>query len=157
MIQPQPLRTPPAPTCLQASPDGGLLQAATVADRVSFSFADGEALVPGAYIEFAERRVLPQYAHLEVRGGWRCTYSVVERSGVVWWVTEHARAAALRQPCAPGMPPHVPPHVPPPCLPARPPARLRQPEEVQERHRRDGFEASSADRIFESTSLAAQE
>lgn len=38
------------------------------ADRVSFSFAGGETrLVPGAYIEFAERRVLPQFAHLKVR------------------------------------------------------------------------------------------
>ena len=36
------------------------------ADRVSFCFAGGETrLVPGAYIEFAERRVLPQFAHLK--------------------------------------------------------------------------------------------
>ncbi len=46
-----------------------LLSLSTVtlqADRVSFSFAGGETrLVPGAYIEFAERLVLPQFEHLK--------------------------------------------------------------------------------------------
>ncbi|KAI7840585.1 hypothetical protein COHA_005736 [Chlorella ohadii] len=80
----------------KVSPDGLLLQSSTVADRVSFCFAGGETrLVPGAYIEFAERRVLPQFEHLK-------------------------------------------------------------PEEVTEQHRRDGFETASADRIFESTTLAAE-
>ena len=66
-----------------------------MADRVSCCFAGGETqLVPGSYVEWAERRVLPEYASL-----------------------------------APG--------------------------EVREWHRRDGFEASSADKLFESTSLAA--
>lgn len=32
-----------------------------------------------------------------------------------------------------------------------------QPEEVTEEHRRDGFETASADRIFESTTLAAEQ
>lgn len=53
-----------------------------MADRVSFSFAGGETqMVPGSYIEFAERLVLPQYKDLMVSrvcllwvgggGGWR--------------------------------------------------------------------------------------
>lgn len=53
---------------LQTSPDGFLLQSATVAERVPVSFSDGSnALLPGAYIEFAERMVLPQFQHLKVR------------------------------------------------------------------------------------------
>ncbi|PSC71818.1 hypothetical protein C2E20_4941 [Micractinium conductrix] len=80
----------------KVSPDGLLLQSSTVADRVSACFAGGETrLVPGAYIEFAERLVLPEFSHLK-------------------------------------------------------------PDEVEERHRRDGFETASADRIFESTTLAAK-
>ena len=35
-------------------------------------------------------------------------------------------------------------------------AFVLQPDEVEERHRRDGFETASADRIFESTTLAAK-
>ena len=86
---------PPAPSHAQVSLDGGLLQSSTVADRVSYCFAGGETqLVPGSYVEWAERRVLPEFA----------------------------------------------------SLPA---------EEVREWHRRDGFEASSADLIFESTTRAA--
>lgn len=55
---------------LQASPDGLLLQSSTVADRVSYCFCGGEtALVPGAYIEFAERLVLPQFEGLQVGRG----------------------------------------------------------------------------------------
>lgn len=79
---------------VKVSPDGLLLQSSTVADAVPFTFGDGQTiLVPGSYVEFAERRVLPEYAHLP-------------------------------------------------------------PGEIEERHRRDGFEAASADRIFESTSAA---
>ena len=37
-----------------------------------------------------------------------------------------------------------------------PPLPSAQAEEIEERHRRDGFEAGSADRIFESTTLAAR-
>jgi hypothetical protein len=49
------------------SPDGGLLQSSTVADRVSQCFAGGETrLVPGAYIEFAERLVLPEFRDVKV-------------------------------------------------------------------------------------------
>ncbi|KAL4525347.1 hypothetical protein Ndes2437A_g03814 [Nannochloris sp. 'desiccata'] len=81
---------------IKASPDGLLLQSSTVADSREFEFAGGEVvLVPGAYIEFAERLVLPEYTHLKG-------------------------------------------------------------SEIEEWHRRDGFEAASADRIFESTTAAAQ-
>eukprot|EP00887_Chlorella_sp_A99_P007171 scaffold2.g7171.t1 len=49
----------------KVSPDGLLKQSSTMADRVSFTFAEGDAhLVPGSYIEFAERLVLPEFAHL---------------------------------------------------------------------------------------------
>ena len=53
---------------LQVSPDGNLIQGSTVSDRIPFTF-DGGAQhgVPGAYLEFAERKVLPEYAHLQVR------------------------------------------------------------------------------------------
>jgi len=81
---------------IKVSPDGLLAQSSTIADSREFEFAGGEvALVPGAYIEFAERMALPEYAHLKE-------------------------------------------------------------SELEEWHRRDGFEAASADKIFESTTAAAQ-
>ena len=50
---------------LLVSPDGLLLQSSTVADSVSFQFADGiTESVPCSYIEFAERLVLPQYKNI---------------------------------------------------------------------------------------------
>jgi len=76
---------------VKASPDGLLLQGSTMADSVPHVFADGvERAVPGAFIEFAERLVLPEFSHLPTG-------------------------------------------------------------EVKETHRRDGFEAANADKIFEST------
>lgn len=52
---------------MQTSSDGGLKQSATVSERVPIAFSDGSnALLPGAYIEFAERNVLPEYKHLKV-------------------------------------------------------------------------------------------
>lgn len=81
---------------VKKSPDGGLLQASTVADTIAHAFREGQAVqVPGSYIEFAERLVLPEHRHLGE-------------------------------------------------------------EEVKECHRRDGFEAGNADKIFESTTLASQ-
>ena len=78
---------------VKASPDGLLLQGSTMSDDVTHVFADGlERAVPGAFIEFAERLVLPEFDHL----------------------SSH---------------------------------------EVEEAHRRDGFEAANADKIFESTNL----
>jgi len=76
----------------KVSPDGLLLQSSTVAEMVDAEFADGQRhRIAGSYVEFAERRVLPEFAGV----------SPVER-----------------------------------------------------RHRRDGFEAQNADKIFESTFLS---
>ena len=76
---------------IKVSPDGGLLQSSTVARMVTAEFAGGQRKeIPGSYVEFAERRVLPAFAHLPV--------------------------AAIRR-----------------------------------EHRREGFEAGNADKIFEST------
>jgi hypothetical protein len=76
---------------VKKSPDGGLLQSSTVAQMIEAGFADGDKhMISGSYVEFAERRVLPQYAD----------------------------------------------------LPA---------SEIKRIHRREGFEAANADKIFEST------
>jgi hypothetical protein len=76
---------------IKESPDGGLLQSATVAEMIDAAFAGGEHLtISGSYVEFAERKVLPYFANI-------------------------------------------------------PPA------EIKRKHRRDGFEAANADKIFEST------
>lgn len=76
---------------IKISPDGRLLQSSTVARTVSAEFAGGQwAEIPGSYVEFAERKVLPEYAH----------------------------------------------------LPAG---------DIRRQHRREGFEAGNADKIFEST------
>lgn len=76
---------------MKVSPDGGLLQSATVANMITATFANNETYpIAGSYVEFAERKVLPQFAH----------------------------------------------------LPAG---------EIKREHRRDGFEAGNADKIFEST------
>lgn len=76
---------------IKTSPDGALLQSATVAEMIEATFADGEKQkISGSYVEFAERKVLPAYQHLA-------------------------------------------------------------PEQIKREHRRDGFEANNADKIFEST------
>src|ERR1044072_6702295 len=76
---------------IKVSPDGGLLQSATVANMITASFANNETYrISGSYVEFAERKVFPQFAH----------------------------------------------------LPA---------DQIKREHRRDGFEAGNADKIFEST------
>ncbi|MCE7067696.1 DUF1338 domain-containing protein [Dyadobacter sp. CY326] len=76
---------------IKISPDGGLLQSATVAQMINAEFASNEVLeISGSYVEFAERKVLPHFINL-------------------------------------------------------PPAKIAR------KHRRDGFEASNADKIFEST------
>jgi hypothetical protein len=79
----------------KTSPDGLLIQSSTVAEMVAAEFSDGAGgtvnqQISGSYVEFAERRVLPQFAHLP--------------------------ASSIRR-----------------------------------EHRRDGFEANNADKIFEST------
>jgi hypothetical protein len=79
---------------IKISPDGRLLQSATIARMIEAVFADDEKYrIAGSYVEFAERKVLPQFAH----------------------------------------------------LPAA---------EIQRQHRREGFEAGNADKIFESTYAA---
>ncbi|MCF2496022.1 DUF1338 domain-containing protein [Dyadobacter chenhuakuii] len=76
---------------IKISPDGGLLQSATIAEMINAKFANNEHLeISGSYVEFAERKILPQFQNI-------------------------------------------------------PPA------EITRRHRRDGFEAANADKIFEST------
>jgi hypothetical protein len=50
---------------VKESPDGLLLQSSTVAGQVEAEFAGGEKMmIPGSYVEFAERRVLPEFQHL---------------------------------------------------------------------------------------------
>jgi hypothetical protein len=76
---------------IKKSPDGGLLQSSTVAQMIEAEFTNGEThTISGSYVEFAERRVLPEFADLPV-------------------------------------------------------------DQIQRQHRRDGFEAGNADKIFEST------
>lgn len=76
---------------IKTSPDKGLLQSSTVARMIEATFANNEKhAIAGSYVEFAERRVLPQFAQLP-------------------------------------------------------------PSEIRREHRREGFEANNADKIFEST------
>ncbi|WP_343704477.1 DUF1338 domain-containing protein [Chitinophaga sp.] len=76
---------------IKTSPDKGLLQSSTVARMIEATFANDEKhAIAGSYVEFAERRVLPQFAQLP-------------------------------------------------------------PSEIRREHRREGFEANNADKIFEST------
>ena len=76
---------------IKSSPDNGLLQSSTIARMVEAEFAHGEKQsIAGSYVEFAERRILPQYQQLA-------------------------------------------------------------PEAINHSHRREGFEANNADKIFEST------
>ena len=79
---------------VKQSPDGMLLQSSTVAEMLEVTFAGGEKRnISGSYVEFAERRVRPEFAHLPK-------------------------------------------------------------SEIKSEHRREGFEAGNADKIFESTYTA---
>ncbi|MFN5422024.1 MAG: DUF1338 domain-containing protein [bacterium] len=50
---------------IKTSPDGLLLQSSTVAQKIEATFANGENYeIAGSYVEFAERKVLPEFAHL---------------------------------------------------------------------------------------------
>lgn len=50
---------------IKISPDGGLLQSSTIAQMVEAIFSGGEKYaIAGSYVEFAERKVLPEFAHL---------------------------------------------------------------------------------------------
>ncbi len=59
------LRLNSAGGVIKVSPDGGLRQASTVAQMTNAVFSGGDtARIAGSYVEFAERRVLPQFADL---------------------------------------------------------------------------------------------
>jgi len=73
---------------IKESKDGLLLQSSSVANRVKANFSEGSSIIPGSYVEFAERKILPKYIDVS---------------------------------------------------------------EIKSIHRRDGFEAANADKIFEST------
>ncbi len=76
---------------VKQSPDGMLLQSSTVAEMLEVTFAGGETeQISGSYVEFAERRVLPEFSSLPK-------------------------------------------------------------SQIKREHRREGFEAGNADKIFEST------
>ena len=76
---------------IKTSPDGGLLQSATVAEMLDAEFAGSETMkISGSYVEFAERKILPEFENLPKN-------------------------------------------------------------QITRKHRRDGFEAANADKIFEST------
>jgi hypothetical protein len=76
---------------IKTSPDGLLSQSSTVAEMITAEFAGGvQQSISGSYVEFAERKVLPQFAGLSV-------------------------------------------------------------SDIKREHRREGFEAANADKIFEST------
>ena len=51
---------------IKVSPDGLLSQSSTVAQVIEAPFADGRTLpIAGSYVEFAERKVLPEFVHLQ--------------------------------------------------------------------------------------------
>lgn len=76
---------------IKVSPDGLLRQSSSVAEMIAATFSCGSLQnIPGSYVEFAERLVLPEFQHLPI-------------------------------------------------------------EQLTRAHRREGFEASNADKIFEST------
>ena len=76
---------------IKTSPDGGLIQSSTVAEMIEAEFANNETMqISGSYVEFAERKVLPEFSNLPQ-------------------------------------------------------------DRILRKHRRDGFEAANADKIFEST------
>jgi hypothetical protein len=53
---------------VKVSPDGGLLQSSTVAQMLPATFADGtKHNIAGSYVEFAERKILPEYNHLPTK------------------------------------------------------------------------------------------
>lgn len=52
---------------IKISPDGGLLQSSTVAEMIDAEFADGVIhSIAGSYVEFAERKILPQFAGIPI-------------------------------------------------------------------------------------------
>ncbi|GAB3994012.1 DUF1338 domain-containing protein [Spirosoma daeguense] len=61
-LQQHGLRLNSAGGTIKVSPDGDLRQASTVAQLIDAEFADGDTFrIAGSYVEFAERRVLPNF------------------------------------------------------------------------------------------------
>ncbi len=51
---------------IKTSPDGLLSQSSTIAEMQEAVFAEGESMpIAGSYVEFAERKVLPEFEHLD--------------------------------------------------------------------------------------------
>ena len=75
---------------IKESKDGFLFQSSSVANKVNAHFKEGMSLISGSYVEFAERKILPEFMNLDLN-------------------------------------------------------------KINSTHRRDGFETSNADKIFEST------
>ncbi|GAB4032113.1 2-oxoadipate dioxygenase/decarboxylase family protein [Spirosoma jeollabukense] len=64
-LEHQGLRLNSAGGTIKVSPDGDLRQASTVAQMIDAEFAGGDLFrIAGSYVEFAERRVLPQFQNL---------------------------------------------------------------------------------------------
>ncbi|MBD2753443.1 DUF1338 domain-containing protein [Spirosoma validum] len=64
-LESQGLRLNSAGGTIKVSPDGDLRQASTVAQMIDAEFAGGELFrIAGSYVEFAERRILPQFRNL---------------------------------------------------------------------------------------------
>mmetsp|Transcript_5244 Transcript_5244/g.32992 ORF Transcript_5244/g.32992 Transcript_5244/m.32992 type:complete len:293 (-) Transcript_5244:2101-2979(-) len=57
---------------IKTSNDGLLLQTAAMADQSIYEFADGASHVAGSYIEFAERKILPEYKYLKSKETEEC-------------------------------------------------------------------------------------
>ena len=82
---------------IKESKDGLLLQSSTIANKVKAEFLNNKtSLISGSYVEFAERKVLPEFKNIIIKN-------------------------------------------------------------IRSKHRRDGFEASNADKIFESTFIKQTE
>ncbi|CAN5564418.1 DUF1338 domain-containing protein [soil metagenome] len=61
-LENQGLRLNSAGGTIKVSPDGDLRQASTVAQMIDAEFAGGDIFrIAGSYVEFAERRILPQF------------------------------------------------------------------------------------------------
>ena len=150
---------------LQVSPDSGLLQCSTVADVNDFRFADGQVRPPGpTRVHQCQRPGLPPPPASSA-----CSHGRPAPAPAQCWQAQPLPAPALPALCI-----HVRPTRPACSVPGPPQVHpvaaaylefverkpLPQheqlpPTQLTERHRRDGFEAASADKIFHSTTLAA--
>ena len=64
-LENQGLRLNSAGGTIKVSPDGDLRQASTVAQMIDAEFAEGDIFrIAGSYVEFAERRILPQFQNV---------------------------------------------------------------------------------------------